>query len=73
MNKYDWKKQEYSSNGYRDYKVKRVLYVDNIRKPKYKFEEEVNFIASNNKNNYAICIGLNPAKAKKILMKPIRG
>ena len=63
----DWVKQEYSSKGYRKKEVKRVLYVDNIENPIYKFKEEIDFIGENNKKPYAICIGLNPAKAQEEL------
>ena len=63
----NWKRQEYFSKGYGNKDVKRVLYVDNTENPKYKFKEEIDFIAGNNAPPYAICIGLNPAKAKKDL------
>lgn len=63
----DWIKQEYSSKGYGEKYIKRVLYVDNIENPKYKFKEEIDFIGENDEKPYAICIGLNPAKAQEEL------
>ena len=63
----DWIKQEYSSTGYGEKYIKRVLYVDNIENPKYKFKEEIDFIGENDEKPYAICIGLNPAKAQEEL------
>ena len=50
----NWEKQEYSSKGYGDFKVERILYVDNVVNPKYKFTEEIDFDSKHNENRYAI-------------------
>ncbi len=63
----NWEKQEYSSKGYGDFKVERILYVDNVVNPKYKFTEEIDFDSKHNENRYAICIGLNPGNAAEDL------
>lgn len=50
--------------GYKGDFVTRKLWVDNEEKPKYKLKEKIDFYSDNPKNNYAVCIGLNPAKAE---------
>lgn len=67
MSNKDWKNKEYKSNAYGNYEVERTLYIDVEDNPKYKFMEEIKFTSNNNGKNYAICIGLNPAKAEKEL------
>ena len=64
MSKNKWKTLEFSSSQVsKSCHVSRNLWVDNKTTPKYKYLEKVSFNGANDKK-YAICIGLNPAKAE---------
>lgn len=63
---FGWKEIKCNSEGYKGEFVSRVLWADNEEKPKYKYAEKITFKESQD-GKYAICIGLNPAKARKEL------
>lgn len=67
MNKYGWETIEFNdSKVSNSIVVSRTLWVDNKTTPKYKYFEEVYFNGVSDKR-YAICIGINPAKAESEL------
>lgn len=57
---------KFSSTGYHNYNVSRILYVDREKNPKFKYYEYIEF-EKNIKENVAICVGLNPAAAEEDL------
>ena len=66
MDQKNWSNQTYDDcKGQKNTIVSRNLYLDNIKKPKYKFQETILFKKEKLNNKKAICIGLNPAKAEE--------
>jgi len=62
----DWIQHPYDNcKGQKEKKVSRILYLDNEKKPKYKFKETISFLKKQLSNRKAICIGVNPAKAEE--------